>query len=352
MITLITGLPGAGKTLFALALIKAYSERETRQVYYAGITDLVLPWTLFEPETWYSLPPGSIIVIDECQTVFPKKPNGSKLPEFYEKLAVHRHRGLDIFLITQHPSLVDNFVRQLVGRHFHSVRKFGLQRSTVYEWSAASASPQLPASQKTAIPLKWSYPKEVFGYYKSAEVHTVKRSIPAKLILGVLFVFAVLFGGWYALDRYQKRYANPASGQAPVSSSRVGSSSPGGRLSPLDDARAFVHSTTPRVVGLPHTAPKYDQITKPVRAPIPAMCIATSTRCKCFSQHSTKMDVSDLVCRDIAANGYFVDFNPDAQANQNDRDGVSSLSGGGSDQSLQVVTIPYARSDFNISLNK
>lgn len=71
----------------------------------------MLPWTKIEPKKWMDCPPGSIIVIDECQFVFPKKPNGSKLPEFYEKLAIHRHNGYDIFLITQNPTLVDNFVR-------------------------------------------------------------------------------------------------------------------------------------------------------------------------------------------------------------------------------------------------
>lgn len=159
MITIITGLPGNGKTLYALTYINAYSEKEKRDVYYSGIKDLLLPWTETKPEEWHTLPPGSIIVIDECQFVFPKKPNGSKLPEFYEKLAVHRHSGYDIFLITQHPSLVDNFVRQLCGRHFHVIRKFGMQRANVWEWASANTSPEKPASHKTAILHKFKYPK-------------------------------------------------------------------------------------------------------------------------------------------------------------------------------------------------
>lgn len=315
MITLITGLPGNGKTLYALALIKAYAESENREVFYSGIKDLRLPWTEIKPEEWVSQPAGAIIVIDEAQFVFPKKPNGSKLPDFYEKLAIHRHSGFDIFVITQDPALIDLFVRKLVGRHFHVVRKFGMARATIYEWSAVNMSPLTASSQKSAIPLKWAYPKSAFEYYKSAEVHTVKRSIPAKLILACLFVVAVLSIGWYVLDRFQARTKKPDA----VRSGVVGAASPGrvgdaGRaFDPVADARQFIAMSTPRVVGLPHTAPKYDELTKPTAVPVPAACIQYSNgeKCKCMTQQATPLDVPFNMCVEFARNGYFQEF--DAQ---------------------------------------
>lgn len=327
MITLLTGLPGNGKTLFALWFVKKYAETEGREVFYAGIKDLVLPWTAIDPEKWMECPPGAIIVLDECQTVFPKKPNGSKLPEHYEKLATHRHQGFDIFLITQHPSLVDNFARQLVGRHYHSVRKFGLSRSTIYEWSAANAMPQSPASQKSAIPMKWGYPTEVYSYYKSAEVHTVKRTIPAKLILALLFCVSVIVVGYYSLDRYQgraKRMAEEsqaAAGVAGGGSSAVGQAGSAGGAAPgvfdpMADARKFVWESTPRVVGLVHTAPKYDGLTKPVRVPVPSLCISTKDRCKCFSQQGTPMDIDATACEGFARDGFFQEFDPDGEGRE------------------------------------
>lgn len=319
MITLLTGLPGNGKTLFALWFVKKYAEAEGREVFYAGIKDLMLPWTAIDPEKWMDCPAGSIIVLDECQTVFPKKPNGSRMPEHYEKLATHRHQGFDIFLITQHPSLVDNFARQLVGRHYHSVRKFGLSRSTIYEWSAANATPQSSSSQKSAIPMKWAYPVEVYSYYKSAEVHTVKRSIPAKLVLAVLFVVAVFVVGYLVLDSYQgrgKRLAEDAR-----SSSTSGANSgvfAGGAavVDPMADARRFAWESTPRVVGLQHTAPKYDGLTKPDRVPVPALCIATKSRCKCFSQQGTPLNIETDMCRSFAEDGFFREFDPDGSSSE------------------------------------
>lgn len=319
MITLLTGLPGNGKTLYALTYIKAYAEKEKREVFYSGIKDLLLPWTEIKPEDWMALPAGAIIIIDEAQFVFSKRPNGSKLPDFYEKLATHRHNGFDIFFITQHPSLIDNFVRKLVGRHFHVVRKFGMSRATVYEWGASNDSPEKPASQKTAISLAWSYPKTSYEFYKSAEVHTVKRSIPAKLILAIFFVFFVFVFGYYVLQKFKDRTKKPESVQSSsVQSSTVSSSASknDAYLDPLADAKKYVFEHQPRIAGVEFSAPRYDEITKPIAAPVPAACIAKKNDwCKCYSQQGTKMAVELNTCRKIVENGFFQDFDPGKKNN-------------------------------------
>jgi zona occludens toxin len=322
MITLLTGLPGNGKTLFALWLIKKQSETEQREVYYHNINELTLPWTVFDPHKWMDLPYGAIIVIDEAQDVFSKKPNGSLLPDYYQELAKHRHKGFDIYLITQHPTLLDNFVRQLVGRHFHAIRKFGMARATIYEWSAVNPAPQNSSSHKNAITLKWAYPKEVYGYYKSAEVHTVKRSFPVKIILAIFFIVAVLGVGYYSLTSFQSRAgvkpvpaAGPSDIRLPTRGGAPGGGGGGqavGSFDALADARHWVDMNTPRIAGLPQTAPKYDDRTKPTHVPVPAACIATSKLCKCYTQQGTAMNVEESMCKGFARDGFFQDFDPDA----------------------------------------
>ena len=321
--------------------IAAKARKENREVFYHNINLLdvepVNSWQKFEAEKWMDLPHGSIIVMDECQEVFPKRANGAQYPAHYEELAKHRHKGFDIFLITQHPTLIDNFVRRLVGQHYHSVRKFGLQRATVYEWSACNPAPENVSSQKSAITLKWAYPKEVYGWYKSAEVHTVKRSIPMKLVFAVLFVVAVLAGGYWALSQYQHRYDKQKPAAAPVGSVDVAAApgvAPAGvrsvsmspadvelaaKLRELEDLREYVRQQKARVEGLAYTAPKYDELTKPVRVPVPAMCIQVGTvarskevSCKCWSQQATPMpDVPFNMCIEFARNGFFRDFDAD-----------------------------------------
>lgn len=75
-------------------------------------------------QKWQELPAGALMIVDEAQ--FPFKVTGrGQTPEWVEKLATHRHLGLDFVLITQNPMLLDTFPRKLVDRHFHVIRKFG-----------------------------------------------------------------------------------------------------------------------------------------------------------------------------------------------------------------------------------
>lgn len=320
MIQLFTGLPGNGKTLYVLWYVKNWITQENaerikagqpiRDIFYHGISHLMLPWTRINPQQWMDCPPGSVIVMDEAQFVFERKPNGAKLPVFYEKLAVHRHSGYDIILITQGPSLIDQFVRKLVGRHMHVVRTFGMERAVIHEWAAVRDNPEKPANRKDAIKHFWRYPKEVYAYYKSAEQHTVRRHIPAKvwMLMCLLILLAVLVYGIYqSLQNkiHPKKMENTAPMMSQSQASSLGKAS---YQHAVDDARQFVFERTPRIQGLPHTAPRYDEITKPTIASLPAACVANEKKCSCFTQQATLLQTSEALCRHIVAQGFFVDF--------------------------------------------
>ncbi|KAF3999448.1 zonular occludens toxin domain-containing protein [Glaciimonas immobilis] len=326
MLNLFTGLPGNGKTLYTLWYVKQWVERENRErekegkqlreVFYHGINQLMLPWTKIDPTKWMDCPAGAIIVIDEAQFVFEKKPNGSKLPEWYSQLAVHRHLGFDIVLITQNPSLVDNFVRKLVGKHLHIVRTFGMERAVVHEWMSVRESPEKPSSRKDSIQHKWGYPKEVYTYYKSAEQHTVKRNIPMK-VWGLGVVVILLCGLVYMVyGNIQKKIhpelqvnAKTGSPVAPASQAS-GSSVRVSYKNAMEDAKQFAYDRTARVQGLPQTAPRYDEMTKPVSVPVPAACISDRKRCNCYTQQATPINVPEILCRDIVARGFYMEFDP------------------------------------------
>jgi zona occludens toxin (predicted ATPase) len=166
MINLSMGLPGAGKTLFTIAFVKEMVEKEHRPVFYSGINDLALDWYEHDAEKWMECPEDAIIVIDECQRIFRPRGSGAKVPEFISGLETHRHKGFDIFLITQHPMLMDADDRRLAKQHWHICRKFGMQRATVLQFESCKEQPL----SHTAIArcFEWKYPKEVFKYYKSA----------------------------------------------------------------------------------------------------------------------------------------------------------------------------------------
>lgn len=318
MITLITGLPGHGKTLYALNYIKAKAEAEQRQVYYSGIADLNLDWIeLDNPEDWYKCPAKSIVVIDECQRVFRPRGNMREVPECISRFETHRHQGLDIYLITQHPMLIDNNIRRLAGQHFHSVRLFGLAKSTVYEWPSCHEITK--ANFGTAIRHDFVYPAASFDWYKSAEVHTVKKNIPARvwfLVAAPFIIGGLIYGTYRILFKPPpvKEAASIVQGQSAVQGQSGGA--PGRKV----DAVQYVAEHTPRVAGLAFTAPVYDEVTKPQEAPVPVACVTSKSKgCRCYSQQATRLAMSQDLCAQIVANGFFEAFPRKTEANRPER---------------------------------
>jgi len=320
MIVLITGLPGAGKSLYTLQVVEALRKSSNRVVRYSGFEDLKFEeWKPIIADQWDGAEDGAIIVIDEAQRIFRVRPTGATVPPHVALLETHRHRGLDIYLVTQHPKLLDTNVRRLVGKHFHVVRTFGMQRATVHEWGEVNETPE---RRTESIRHEWRYPKELFSAYKSAEVHTVKRSIPARVwLLGALPIVIAGLGygvyGWLqgridAGATVVKEKASKPIEHASGSQGRSGSASPGAvqaRSLAVADSDALA-SFAPRVPGLPHTAPRYDDVTKAVHAPYPAMCVSSASRCQCYSQAGTRIPTIDRLCREFAINGFFADWVP------------------------------------------
>jgi zona occludens toxin len=316
MINLITGLPGNGKTLYAIAYVKDWSEREKRPVFYAGIKDLKLDWTEIDPAKWFECPPGAIIVIDECQTLFRPRTISKEVPDYVSKLETHRHQGVDLVLITQHPMLADTALRRLAGNHKHVVRKFGTQSATIHEWYSVKDNCDKKAGRADSNKHHWVFPKSIYEFYKSAEVHTVKRNIPKKiyfLALAPLFIIFVIFYMYKFIDRraHPDQNKQTSSGQIIPNPSFVrneGGNAKSSYKDAVSDAKQFVFERTPRVNGLAYTSPRYDELTKPDAVPVPAACIKSSRGCNCYTQQATPLIVEKSFCENVVAHGFFEDF--------------------------------------------
>jgi zona occludens toxin len=307
MIVLTTGQPGAGKTLYTLFYVQQLAQKENRQVYFNGVADLKIPgWLeLDNAEEWYKLPPGSIVLLDECQRLFRPRGNGATVPEYVAKLETHRHQGMDLFFITQHPMLVDTNVRRLVGKHFHVKRTFGMQRATVHEFPDLRQEPD--KSREGSVRHDFSYPKEVFTWYKSAEVHTVKRSIPPRVFFLLLLPIILAALVWATVAWWQGKMEHKTGGgdaPAPAQTGLISTQAPNQTVKPLTTAE-YLAQLQPRIPGLPHTAPRYDSVQQVKTAPVPAACIASAKKCHCYTQQATPLDMDDAMCRNIAANGLF-----------------------------------------------
>jgi zona occludens toxin len=322
MITLLTGAPGNGKSLFLIHMVREWAKKENRPVFYAGITltetgKQELGWTEIEATKWNECPPGAIIVTDECQTIYRNRSINAQAPKYVTDLETHRHLGIDLVYVTQHPMLIDPALRRLTGKHMHCIRMWGMQKSVIHEWSQVRENCDKPAARKDSIKHQFVFDKSIYGLYKSAELHTMKRNIPMRVKM-IPVLCLLLAGLVYLIYGSMMKRINPDSVEV-VSSQGQASQMPGQggktekEFDPVADARKYVFMQTPRVTGLLHTAPKYDSLTEPTVVPVPAVCVLTIDRCKCYTQQATPLAVDHDLCIDFAKNGYFQEFNPDGE---------------------------------------
>lgn len=334
MIYLYTGVPGAGKTLFCLRdmydfwkadAIKKCKElkihegewpNHARPVYVARVKDLAVPgWQLLEKSTdWHTCPVGSIIMLDECQEDFPPRPNGSAVPEHVARIADHRHKAQDLFLVTQHPSSIDNFVRRRVEQTNWVLRKFGSKLTLFFSWPGVCEAPE--KSKNSGFKRERLYPKEVFAWYKSAEAHTHQFKLPREAyyfgaaILAIPLAFFALYHVIGGLGFKGLSGVTPGQVEEGVKKEPVKAPEP---PKPADPLKTYLTAYTPRLDGLPHTAPAYDGMTQPTRVPVPAACVDIRNKCTCYTQDATRIVMDEGLCRQIVASGYFVQFNTERE---------------------------------------
>ena len=330
MINLVTGLPGSGKTLYTLKTVNDYVEKENkalalqgkplRQVFYHGIPELTLPnWQLMSsPEDWINLPSHSIIVIDECQSTFRPRAASVKPPPYIAEFETHRHKGLDFYLLTQHPMLVDGNIRRLAGKHYHVVRFYGFPKSTIHEFQ--SVRDNVDKNTKNSIPTHFVYPKEVFNWYKSADNHTMKRRIPMRLVMLVILPIILIIAAYIAMNSISSIQTRPHDEMEKITNAEK-SGSPLDMINPSSGGSGgqpqltYIAAHTPEIKDFAFTAPAYQEIIKPVAAPFPAACLQSKSKgCKCYTQQGTVYPVADNVCKNIVQNGFFVDWQNAPQA--------------------------------------
>lgn len=226
MLILITGVPGSGKTLYAVGLIHDYL-KQGREVY-ADIDGLNIPGVHPAPLDWRECPDGSVVVYDECQQRFGPDGAGRSGREDIQEFEVHRHRGFDIVLITQHPKLLHAHIRRLIGRHHHVFRMYGGNTAKIFTRDG-QIDIDKPAQLRDQDSQLWTYPKQHFGDYKSATVHTHKRQLPAWLkrsAIGIAVVLALaVFAAKNASDFFSGNFSKEAKAQ-PAPMRAVASTAP------------------------------------------------------------------------------------------------------------------------------
>ena len=308
-----SGLPGSSKTLGAVDhLMELRKTSPERPVYVLGINELreglAHDLTPEQLEQWQELPPNSIILVDECQRYMPARRSGDP-PRWIKDLSTHRHLGLDFILISQHPALIDNYVRRLIDRHIHHVRKFGTHWCDRWEWPELQSEPTSSSAKKAAHSKKvWKFSKTAMAAYKSAEVHTVQRRLPPIMYIAGVCMLLIPLLFWFSWHHMHSLGKAPTVASVAEDQGKVQGGMSGGSSKAPESSADWIKERIPRVAGIPWSAPLYD---KQSVASVPDLYCAAITeddgsqRCTCLTEQGTHADVPGAVCFKVAQDGIY-----------------------------------------------
>ncbi len=306
-------MPGAGKTAAMIDLLQDLAKDRPVFVHFDPKERLrpeqkLLHETLLIPHqpvnaaTWHEeVSDGGILVIDEAQGCWRPRGPAAKVPEAIAALETHRHAGIDIFITTQSPRLIDANVRGLVGRHVH-IRDTGWLGRWWYEWPEVNEG---LAWKTCPVKKRYKLPRKVFDLYASAnEHHKPVRAAPKTLALvAVLLVCLTVLVGLIVRTFKNHTAEKPAAAVPAPQAPQVPQALPvnpvtveddDGMNGSLDERIAFV----PRLSDRPWTAPAYDGYRVVVHMPVVAGAICKGDECICLTADGAKVpDMSAAACK-------------------------------------------------------
>lgn len=344
-INLLTGLPGAGKSLRQVEAI-LHAQEKGLLVYHCNIDGLnvdgVMPWE--DPRKWQELPAGSILFVDEAQEFFPARRSGEP-PDYIRAMSKIRHEGVRLVLATQQPDYLDSYLRGLVGMHEHLYRIAGKDQSFIFR--NHQLMDQVRVSLKRIKSLydheKWTLPVDLFKYYTSAQTHTVKYKMPAlmKKVLVAAPLALALFGapiGYliYSAIKAKTDAAETAASAGPVppgedrqggKSATQGNASGASRH--VETADEFILKQVPRVAHQLWSAPMFDESMRAPVAKPELYCMSSGDgemadgkwrgdTCSCLTEQGTRYQLDQQTCFAVVREGGV--YNPYRQPQQQTAD--------------------------------
>ncbi len=255
------------------------------------------------------LPTGAVLIVDEAHWTYPVRSAASKVPEYIQKLSELRHDGFTLILLTQHPSQLDVFVRNLVSKHIHLERKsLGMKQ---YWWYKCVTSLDNPAALSGTESAQWKPPKAAFKYYKSSSQHQkFKKEIP--LAVWAL-IFLLGFIGWKGYNVYSVYDKNVNKNQEQTATVQAASEpiAPIQANSALQSQQSYQTSNSlkpndfvPTLAERPESKPIYDNIRQVKQMERIAGCYQGGNGCNCYSDQGTTLsEVTETMCKDYIKKG-------------------------------------------------
>lgn len=368
MLTVVTGVPGTGKTAHTIDMVWFQQDSiwHDLEKYVDGIADLKLEHfefpdikTLKSPQyvplsqvdsedyacwlpenPYYSAfvearataktawdlwflwaTPKSVLLIDEAQRYMRPRPAGSPVPLAIQMIEYHRHFGIHIILITQKERLLHSNVRMLAGQHIHL--NDGWRGRHRFEWPECKDTDSKSEKSNSAH-ASYKLPVHVFSSYKSTvEVLKTAHKKPFFMYMmygAVLMIPLMIYGAYKSYQIFTHAHDKPAASSSSGSIVQASGVSPVGVQLPVLSGSSgvpsleaqtnnFLADFKPLVPGRPETAPAFSKLRDIVVMPVVAACVQSTKHCFCYTQQGTKVaDMSESSCVDYLEQG--AHFNP------------------------------------------
>lgn len=312
-ITLITGKPGTGKTVFAVSGYIKPELQKGRIVYTNGIPDLKfrhIELTKEDLNRWDEREPvegrtgvyelttikeDALIVVDEAADVWPAL-HIKEIPQFLQYLRKHRKHALDFLLLTQDPHFLHPHVLLNVDRHIHLVTDW---RGTYsYEWPEYCVNPIMPSNQSRAVSKPYKLDKSVFTEFYSATKHLPKqkRSVPKMVYAAVAMLFLVPAAAFGVYNTIASKLESPLTELATIeeNDSKISTDI----QPPVIPVSESVVNNAPVRQNMSMLSDAYDwsQV---------AACMSSKTNCVCYGRGAQRLNIDPSTCAAAIEYGWF-----------------------------------------------
>ena len=305
MLKLITGIPGSGKTLYAVSMLKKVVEHnaslpvdEQRNIY-CDITGLTIEGIEPPPLDWRQTPPKSLLIYDEAQFQKPFQAGRGLSPyQYIQELTIHRKTGHEIWYITQDPKRLHGNILDMVETHWHLDRPYGAKLATIYQFRGKETNPKSrSAIERAERKTLFNYDKRLFELYQSSEVEDgIKLRLPLKMVLFVLAPFALfVFSAytWFSDDNKMVKGSPDASIAQPVATAV-----PVPPVTPVEQLPALP-PTQP--IHVPATNPNLQQV---------ALVVTNNNNCIAKDNNGMTLNVTRDECLSFQNKNYGSSFIP------------------------------------------
>lgn len=290
---------------------------------------------------------NAIILIDEAYEhgMFPRRPPGRPVPRHVERVAKHRHFGIDFIMICQSPGKqMDDFLHDLIEEHYHVRRRYGLPFVHIKRWDRFEPKPDKAEALTTK---RRKYPRHIFKLYTSTRYDTSERRVPwFYWAAGAVFLLTIAIGV-VAFNRVHDRINGdvvmPASDPVAPRADGAGATAakggyPGSAATGRGTPDEYVSAFMPRVPGQPWSAPAYDSVLSLPSSPPRVFCMVAGPgidsrgesrglSCGCITEQGTRYEVEFDTCAVIARYGQYEPYLQSGQASPSGSGAQLSLPG-------------------------